>query len=100
MREIRQATRLTQVMIAAETGLSRQSIANIEKGRQRFMLHTLCDIARALGVDPSSLLPATNNLSLLSVDMDQFALSPKAKRFVLSVLESKLGAPKDAKDQK
>jgi transcriptional regulator with XRE-family HTH domain len=88
VREIRQATRITQAAIAAETGLSRQSVANIEKGRQRFMVHTLLDIARALGVEPVSLLPAAEGLKV-SLDVDQFGLSPKAKRFVLSVLESK-----------
>jgi transcriptional regulator with XRE-family HTH domain len=88
VREIRQATRITQAAIAAETGLSRQSVANIEKGRQRFMVHTLLDIARALSVEPVSLLPASEGLKV-SLDVDQFGLSPKAKRFVLSVLESK-----------
>jgi transcriptional regulator with XRE-family HTH domain len=88
MRDIRQATRITQAAIAAEVGLSRQSVANIEKGRQRFMVHTLLDIAKALGVDPVSLLP-TDKSSAISDDVDQFGLSAKAKRFVLSVLESK-----------
>jgi transcriptional regulator with XRE-family HTH domain len=88
VRDIRLASRITQAAIAAEAGLSRQSVANIEKGRQRFMVHTLLDISRALGVDPISLLP-TDKTSTISDDVDQFGLSAKAKRFVLSVLESK-----------
>lgn len=88
MRDIRLTTRITQAAVAAEAGLSRQSVANIEKGRQRFMVHTLLDIARALGVDAVSLLPAGDGRTV-SLDVDQFDLSPKAKRFVLSVLESK-----------
>jgi transcriptional regulator with XRE-family HTH domain len=88
VRDIRLASRITQAAIAAEAGLSRQSVANIEKGRQRFMVHTLLDIARALSVDPVSLLP-TDKTSAISDDVDQFGLSAKAKRFVLSVLESK-----------
>jgi transcriptional regulator with XRE-family HTH domain len=88
IREIRQAARLTQSAVAAEAKLTRQSVANIEKGRQRFMLHTLLDISRALDVEPASLLPAASSLKV-SLDVDQFGLTPKAKRFVLSVLESK-----------
>jgi transcriptional regulator with XRE-family HTH domain len=88
MRDFRLAKRITQAAIAAEAGLSRQSVANIEKGRQRFMVHTLLDIARALDVDPISLVPAQES-STIALDVDQFGLSPKAKRFVLSVLESK-----------
>jgi transcriptional regulator with XRE-family HTH domain len=37
--------------------LTRTSITNVEKGRQKFLLHTLADIAKALQVDAASLLP-------------------------------------------
>jgi transcriptional regulator with XRE-family HTH domain len=37
--------------------LSRTSVTNIEKGRQKMMLHTLWQFASALGVDPTVLLP-------------------------------------------
>lgn len=47
----------TQSNIADETGLSRASIANIEKGRQRILLHQLYSLASSLGVEPFALLP-------------------------------------------
>lgn len=37
--------------------LTRTSITNVEKGRQKLLLHTLADIAKALQVEPASLLP-------------------------------------------
>jgi transcriptional regulator with XRE-family HTH domain len=48
---------LTQEGLAELVGLTRTSITNVEKGRQKFLLHTLADIASALQVDPASLLP-------------------------------------------
>jgi transcriptional regulator with XRE-family HTH domain len=49
--------RLTQAQLAERVALTRTSITNIEKGRQRIMLHTLAQIADALGVPTSELLP-------------------------------------------
>jgi transcriptional regulator with XRE-family HTH domain len=52
--------RLTQQGLADLVSLTRTSITNVEKGRQKFLLHTLADIAKALDVDPASLLPESN----------------------------------------
>lgn len=49
--------RLTQEELAKRVSLTRTSITNIEKGRQRVMLHTLAQIAEVLGVSVSALLP-------------------------------------------
>jgi len=48
---------LTQEALASQVSLTRTSITNIEKGRQKLLLHTLIDIATALGTHPASLLP-------------------------------------------
>jgi hypothetical protein len=37
--------------------MSRTSVTNIERGRQKMLLHTLWDIAGAVGVEASELLP-------------------------------------------
>ena len=50
--------RMTQEELASLVSLTRTSITNIEKGRQKFLLHTLADIARSLRVELVSLLPA------------------------------------------
>jgi len=49
---------LTQEALASQVALTRTSITNIEKGRQKLLLHTFVDIAHALSVAPASLLPA------------------------------------------
>jgi DNA-binding XRE family transcriptional regulator len=48
---------LTQDTLAARVALSRTSVTNIEGGRQKMMLHTLWELASALGVEPTTLLP-------------------------------------------
>jgi transcriptional regulator with XRE-family HTH domain len=94
MRDLRKAAHITQETVAIETGLSRQSVANIEKGRQRFMVHTLLDIARALGVTPTVLLPqASERQVTFNVDLYPNA-TPKEKRVVLSFLESEPKPPR------
>jgi transcriptional regulator with XRE-family HTH domain len=48
---------LTQEALARRLGLTRTSITNIEKGYQGVPLHTLVELAKALGVAPGDLLP-------------------------------------------
>lgn len=48
---------LTQEGLAELVSLTRTSITNVEKGRQKLMLHTLAEIATALQVPAASLLP-------------------------------------------
>jgi len=48
---------ITQEALGKIVGLSRTSIANIESGRQRVQVHMLSQIAQALSVEPSRLIP-------------------------------------------
>lgn len=57
VREIREKAGLTQEELAVAISMTRTSITNIEKGRQKILLHTLYDIAMALNVDIRDLLP-------------------------------------------
>lgn len=59
----RGAAGLSQARLALKVGVTRASIVNIEKGRQRAPLHLLWQIARALGVEPSRLLPSPRELA-------------------------------------
>jgi transcriptional regulator with XRE-family HTH domain len=56
----RRKPRLTQEALAELVSLTRTSITNVEKGRQKFLLHTLVEIAAALQVEPASLLPQSS----------------------------------------
>ena len=58
IRNARVAKNLSQEGLAVGVGLTRTSITNIEKGRQKLLVHTLWAIARELSVDVSSLLPS------------------------------------------
>jgi transcriptional regulator with XRE-family HTH domain len=49
--------RLTQDELAQRVGLTRTSITNLELGRQKIQVHTLCAIAQALQLPVTSLLP-------------------------------------------
>lgn len=56
---LRKQHKLTQNGLAAKTGMSRASIANIERGRQNVALHHIYSIAGALEISRvSDLLPA------------------------------------------
>lgn len=57
IRDCRQDASLSQEKLGEEVGLSRSSIVNIEKGRQRPPLHTLWGIAEALDVPLEDLIP-------------------------------------------
>lgn len=48
---------ITQEELARRVGLSRASVANIERGGQRVPMHRIAVFADALGVTPESLLP-------------------------------------------
>ncbi len=47
---------LTQQQLADQIGLQRESIANMETGRQRFLLQVVERLADALGTSPLQLL--------------------------------------------
>lgn len=57
LRELREGKSVTQEELARRVDLSRTSITNIEKGRQRVMLHQMVELAQALDADPNALMP-------------------------------------------
>jgi transcriptional regulator with XRE-family HTH domain len=67
LRNLRQASNLTQDALAERIGLSRTSITNIEKGRQHIPLHVLFSLADVLGIPPVKLLPQKGDISTSSI---------------------------------
>jgi transcriptional regulator with XRE-family HTH domain len=57
VRALREKRNVTQEELGRRVDLSRTSIVNIEKGRQRILLHQIVDIADALDARPVELLP-------------------------------------------
>ncbi len=62
LRQARKAAGLTQEAVGERVGLSRPSIANIERGNQQVPLHMLASFASVLGKKPCELLPDESSL--------------------------------------
>jgi transcriptional regulator with XRE-family HTH domain len=56
--EIRESKHVEQTQLAKALGVSRSSVVNMEAGRQGILLHRLYDVAIALEVEVSDLLPS------------------------------------------
>lgn len=56
----------TQQEIAAKLGISRASLANIENGRQRLLVHQLYGLASALELEILKLLPQQDKAAIPS----------------------------------
>ena len=82
---------LSQHALATRTNgaLSRSAIANIESGRQRVAVHHLYELAQALQVEPSKLIPPLDRvLELLPLTDSVLAADPAAREFTERVLGS------------
>ena len=66
LRELRDQQGIAQEELATLSGLTRSSIANIENGKQRVLLHQLLQFAEALHVDLHVLIP-TAGVGLLKM---------------------------------
>ncbi len=68
IRQTREERGLTQEALAELVSLTRTSITNIEKGRQKILAHTLVDLATALRVAPATLLPESSTTADSELD--------------------------------
>lgn len=57
VREARKTSKLTQEELASRVNMTRTSVTNIEKGRQKLLLHTLFDLAAAMKIQVVQLIP-------------------------------------------
>jgi transcriptional regulator with XRE-family HTH domain len=90
IRTKRQAIRpkpLTQEELAHRVHLKRTSITNIEKGRQKLLVHTLFEIAAALHVPPTELIPSLKSDGGSIRELKGF--KPDEREFARSVLSQK-----------
>ena len=62
LRELREKNHVPQQELATLSGLNRSSIANIESGKQRVLLHQVLQFAEALHVTLGELVPSTVDL--------------------------------------
>jgi transcriptional regulator with XRE-family HTH domain len=52
----RKRAKMSQEALAKSAGLKRETLSRIENGRFRVQLHTLVDLAGALGLQPAALV--------------------------------------------
>jgi len=73
IRARRERLGLTQDKLAAQVGLSRTSVTNVERGRQQMLVHQLIDFARALRMEAAELLkdvvPANASMTQMQQDV-------------------------------
>ncbi len=62
VQRLRKRADLTQEGLAARVSMTRTSITNLEKGRQKLPLHQLLHVAEALDVDLKDLIPSREEL--------------------------------------
>lgn len=57
LKEVREATGMSQEQLAARSGLHRTGVTHIERATRAATLHTVEKLAFALGTQPSDLMP-------------------------------------------
>lgn len=78
IRRRRRRLELPQTKLAAQLGISRATLANIETGRQRVLVHHLYAFADALDLKLTELLPQTAKVGS-SNDWNQFPMPADLK---------------------
>jgi transcriptional regulator with XRE-family HTH domain len=86
IRQTREERGMTQEGLASLVMLTRTSITNIEKGRQKLLLHTLVNIASALQVPPADLIPPVLSTSEQELNTLLKGRSRKEKEWIKSVI--------------
>lgn len=85
IRGVRNKRNLTQEQLGERVKLKRTSITNIEKGRQKVLLHTFIEIAAALGVSPKELLSPLEPTDPAQLDTHLPPdLSPSVRDWIIS----------------
>ena len=90
IKEHRRLLGLTQERLATELNVSRASLANIETGRQRVLVHQLYRLAEKLDVKVTDLLPDPEEFEHLQpLDNLSFSqnLTPKQRQQIASFLQ-------------
>lgn len=92
IKKYRKSEDITQNQLAAQIGISRASLANIEAGRQQVLVHHLFGIAQALNIDSlDKLLPTTKTTPpsenlITSLPLPKTGLTKKQREEVLRMM--------------
>jgi transcriptional regulator with XRE-family HTH domain len=86
LRDARTGRELSQAYVADYVGLSRTSITNIERGRQRIPLHLAYVLAEAVRAEPGELLPKSSNEGV-ALDRDLHGFEEPVREWVTRVVD-------------
>lgn len=86
---------LSQAELADLIGLTRTSISNIEKGRQKMLVHTLVQIAESLHTPVSTLLP--NNKPDATRDFSGSPVSEPERDQITAIIQ-RLQSPQESEE--
>jgi transcriptional regulator with XRE-family HTH domain len=103
IRRRRKAIGRTQADLARSIGLARASIANIECGRQKILLHQLYQLASALQIGIVELLPLSRDIAQASSEGRDLPfpadLSPKQREQLSKLLHTPMQTKLDNKKE-
>jgi transcriptional regulator with XRE-family HTH domain len=68
IRDVRLERGISQEELAAALSLTRTSVTNIERGRQRILVHTLLQVAEVLGTHVGKLLPSVESITSMEAE--------------------------------
>jgi transcriptional regulator with XRE-family HTH domain len=92
IKAVRKGLRLSQESLSRSIGLSRASIANIERGRQRLPLHVLYEISKALRIELRALMPSRHFIQEARDDQGKQKAFCPAELNSVDALEDKIGS--------
>jgi transcriptional regulator with XRE-family HTH domain len=105
IRQVREGKKISQARLAEKVGLTRTSVTNLEKGRQRVPLHVIYQVAKALGVETAALLPVHADLEAgmlqrLILSRSRFSdLSLTERRWVETLVSGSPAAGRPVKEK-
>ena len=89
IRHARAGLGITQADLAQIVGLSRTSLTNIELGRQRILVDQLAELASALHVSVSSLIPERKPQVVEEDDSKMYESMPTVSNFLNTFRQDK-----------